>query len=249
MDTTTLSILTFLILAVAVLYSSVGHGGSSGYLAAMALVGVAPSAMKPTALVLNILVATIAIIKYNRARSIDWSTFSPFAIGSVPLAFIGGFLTLPEDVYKPVVAVVLLCAAFGMFRRSRTDRTIRRAQFHMWLAILLGAAIGLLSGLTGVGGGIFISPLLLFLGWADVRNTSGVAAAFIWVNSVAGLAGNLSSVAAIPSFIPLLAATAIIGGWIGAEYGSKRLGHQGIQRALAAVLVIAGMKMMLIRGK
>ncbi len=242
MDFITVASLTLLILAAALLYSSVGHAGASGYLAAMALFGVAPMVMKPTALALNILVAAIAFTMFYRAGCFSWPLFWPFVLGSIPFAFIGGSLTLPGSVYKIVVGLVLLYAAVRLYLTTRQQQfTIRPVPIGA--AVLLGIGIGFLSGLTGVGGGIFLSPLLLFMGWADARNTSGVSAAFILVNSVAGLLGHYSSVAHLPASIPVWAAAAGAGGWVGARYGSRRFSSQAIRRILSAVLIIAGLKM------
>jgi uncharacterized membrane protein YfcA len=236
--------LTVLILAAALLYASVGHAGASGYLAAMALFGVAPDVMKPTALALNILVATIATIKFFRAGCFSWSIFWPFAVASIPFSFIGGGISLPSYLYKPVVGLVLLYAAYRLFRANSTHATTEIKSIPLWSALASGVGIGLLSGLTGTGGGIFLSPLLLFMGWAETRQTSGVSAAFILVNSIAGLLGHLSSVASLPTTIPIWATAAVIGGYVGAEYGSKRLGNITLKRLLAVVLIIAGLKML-----
>jgi uncharacterized membrane protein YfcA len=246
LTTFTVSSLTILILAAALLYSSVGQAGASGYLAAMALLGIAPDVMKPTALVLNILVATIATIKFYRAGCFSWSIFFPFAIASIPFSFIGGSITLPGYLYKPLVGLVLLYAAYRLFRINSTQATSEIKSVPLWLALVSGAGIGLLSGLTGTGGGIFLSPLLLLMGWAEARQTAGVSAAFILVNSLAGLSGNLASTAYLPSAIPIWAVAAIIGGYVGAEYGSKQIGNITLRRLLAVVLVIAGLKMIFI---
>ena len=245
MATSTVISLTILIMAAALLYASVGHAGASGYLAAMALFGIAPAVMKPTALALNILVAAIATVKFYRAGCFSWSIFWPFALTSVPFAFIGGNLSLPGSIYKPIVGAVLLYASYRLFRASQTAIPTTTKPVPFGLALIAGGGIGLLSGLTGVGGGIFLSPLLLFMGWAETRQTSGVAAAFILVNSIAGLLGHLSSVATLPSATPIWAVAAVIGGWVGAEYGSRRLGNVHIRRLLSVVLVIAGVKMIL----
>lgn len=224
------------------LYSSVGHAGASGYLAAMALLGVTPQVMRPTALTLNILVALVATIKFYRAGYFSWSIFWPFALTSIPFAFIGGALTLPTSVYKVIVGLVLVYVAYRLFRAaSATTKLVQPPP--RWAALVLGAGIGLLSGLTGVGGGIFLSPLLLMMGWAETRQTSGIAAVFILVNSIAGLLGQLSSLAAVPSAIPIWAAAVLAGGWVGAEYGSRRLSTVTLRRLLAVVLVIAGVKL------
>lgn len=238
-------ILTALILFAALLYSSVGHAGASGYLAAMALVGVSAAVMKPTALTLNILVAVIATAKYYRVGAFSWHLFWPFALASTPFAYLGGTLTLPGHIYKPLVGTVLIYAAWRSFRTAHQPAQAAAARPPRSMLLLAGAAMGFLSGLTGVGGGIFLSPLLLFFRWAEVKVISGIAAAFILVNSVAGLLGVIASASApaLPSALPYWAVAAVVGGFIGAEYGSKRLGNPTIQKLLAAVLVVAGAKM------
>lgn len=231
-----------LIFLAAVLYSSVGHAGASGYLAAMALFGLAPAVMKPTALTLNILVAVIATTKFYRAGCFSWKLFKPLALASVPFAFIGGAVSLPGYLYKPVVGLVLLYVAY----RLLAGKGIEAEVSHPPLLPLAtsGAGIGLLSGLTGVGGGIFLSPLLLFFGWAETRQASGIAAAFILVNSVAALLGHYSAVSHVPSEVLAWAPAAVLGGWIGAQYGSRRLPAPIILKLLAAVLFVAGLKML-----
>ncbi|HEY9421344.1 MAG TPA: sulfite exporter TauE/SafE family protein [Thermoanaerobaculia bacterium] len=235
--------LAALILIAAVLYSSVGHAGASGYLAVMALWGIAPETMKPTALTLNILVATIGTVKFYRAGHFSWRLFWPFALTSIPCSFLGGGLSLPGHIYRPIVGAVLLFSALRMLKPARAEDQGEPAFPSIWAGLVWGALIGLLSGLTGVGGGIFLSPLLLVMGWAGIRATAGVSALFILVNSVAGLAGHLSSVAHLPANLPLLLAAAGIGGWIGAHYGSRRLPAQKLRWLLAVVLVIAGLKL------
>jgi uncharacterized protein len=227
----------------AALYSSVGHGGASSYLAVMGLFGFAPAVMKPTALALNILVAAVATLKFYRANLFSWRLFRPFALASVPAAFAGGATTLPGRWYKVLVGIVLLYAAVWMFRSAM--RPLRREVRSppLWAAIVGGAAIGFLSGLTGVGGGIFLSPLLLYAGWAETRGASGVAAPFILVNSIAGLLGHISSVAQLPAHLPLWGATVVAGGWIGATYGSGKAPAPVLRQLLSLVLVVAGVKL------
>jgi hypothetical protein len=227
----------------AALYASVGHGGASSYLAVMGLFNFAPSVMKPTALALNILVAAVATLKFYRAGLFSWRLFSPFAMVSIPAAFVGGATTLPGRWYKILVGVVLLYAAVWMFRSSRRPLQSDVRPVPFWGAILAGTAIGYLSGLTGVGGGIFLSPLLLYLGWAETRATSGVAAPFILVNSVAGLLGHLSSIAQLPSNIPIWGVAAVFGGWIGASYGSRKAPLPVLRQLLSLVLIVAGGKL------
>lgn len=250
MNTTEIITLSLLILLAAALYSSVGHAGASGYLAAMALFGLAPAQMKPTALCLNILVASIATYRFYRAGCFSWPLFWPFAVASVPLAFVGGAITLPTAIYKQIVGLTLLYAAFRLFRFTQAKAnnaaaaTTRTAPLS--LAILLGALIGFLSGLTGVGGGIFLSPLLLLTGWADTRRTAGVSAAFILVNSIAGLSGNFTNLQMLPHALPYFALAAVVGGLVGSEFGSRRLANVTIRRLLAVVLVVAGLKMIFV---
>ena len=209
----------------------------------MALFGVTPEVMKPTALVLNILVASIGTYKYVRADAFSWPLFWPFALAAVPLAYLGGTLSLPGHVYKPLVGLVLIYAAWHSFHKARRPWQAQTRPALPWL-LLAGAGLGFLSGLTGVGGGIFLSPLLLMFRWAEARVISGVAAAFILVNSIAGLLGVMQHHPALPEALPAWAMAAVLGGWIGAEYGSRRLGNPVIQRLLAAVLLIAGLKML-----
>lgn len=240
----TLAILAVLVFAGALLYSSVGHAGASGYLAAMALLGVSAAVMKPTALTLNILVATIATVKFYRAGCFSFRLLWPFALTSIPFAFLGGFLTLPGHWYKTLVGIVLLFAAYKLFRIASKAAEQKEAKpMPLWAALLFGAVIGLLAGLTGTGGGIFLSPLLLLMGWAETRQASGVAAAFILANSVSGLLGNVSSIGSLPKSIFVLAPAAVIGGLIGAEFGSKRIASANLRRLLGVVLIVAGLKL------
>ena len=238
-------VIAILFFAGAALYASVGHAGASAYLAVMGLYSFAPSVMKPTALVLNILVAVVATLKFYRAGLFSWRLFWPFAVASIPAAFIGGATTLPTRSYKIVVGVVLLYAAVWMFRSSLKPLQAAAHPPPLWAAIVAGLAIGFLSGLTGVGGGIFLSPLLLYMAWADTRATSGVAAPFILVNSIAGLLGHFSSVAQLPPNIPVWGAAAVLGGWIGATYGSRHAPPPVLRQLLSLVLIVAGVKLIL----
>jgi len=227
----------------AALYSSVGHGGASSYLAVMGLFSLSPDTMKPTALALNILVAAVATIKFYRGGLFKWKLFWPFAAASVPAAFVGGATMLSARAYKILVGVLLLYAAIWLFRSSLRKSTTEPHAPPLWAAIISGLVIGFLSGVTGVGGGIFLSPLLLYMGWSETRATSAVAAPFILVNSIAGLLGHLSSVAQLSPNIPVWGAAVLIGGWIGATYGSKRAPATLLRQLLSLVLIVAGVKL------
>jgi uncharacterized membrane protein YfcA len=239
--------LAILILLLAALYSAVGHAGASGYLAAMALLAVAPDVMKPTALVLNVLVASIATTQFYRRGAFVWRTFWPFAAGSIPLAFVGGAWRLPGNAYKVVVGVILLLSAsLLVVRNLRSAGLATEARRPpVLLGIAFGAGIGLLSGLTGTGGGIFLSPLLLLCRWSEMPKTAGIAAAFILANSLAGLAGNVASVHSLPPDLWLLVLAAGVGGLIGSQLGSKVFPPKVLRYLLAAVLVIAASKLVL----
>lgn len=249
MTITVTLLIAALILIVATLYSTVGHAGASGYLAAMALFGVAPSVMKPTALTLNIVVASVGTVRFLRAGFFSWRTFWPFAAASIPAAFIGGWLTLPASVYKGIVGAVLLFSAVRIFFGAKRADDHETRPPKLAVALSWGAAIGLLSGLTGVGGGIFLSPLLLLMNWAKTKETSGVSVTFILVNSIAGLLGHglfadYAKVSTLPRMALIWGPLALIGGMIGTELGTRRLPIAGIRRWLSVVLVIAGAKLL-----
>jgi uncharacterized protein len=236
-------LLAGLFLVAAILYGMVGHAGASAYLAAMALVGVTPEVMRPTALVLNILVASIVTVRFSRAGFVRPLSALPFLLGSVPAAFVGGMITLPAEVYRPLVGAVLLVAAarFGITAARAGDEFAPRAPWP--LAVPSGAVIGMLAGLTGTGGGIFLTPLLIAAGWAGTRFAAGTSAIFILANSASGLAGNFGAVGFIPPATPLWLAAVAVGGAIGSELGSRRLPAPWMRRGLAVVLLIAGLKL------
>jgi uncharacterized protein len=236
--------LAALVLAVGVLYASVGHAGASGYLAAMALFGVAPALMKPVALTLNLLVAVVATYRFRSAGHFRARLLWPFAVGSVPLAFVGGRLHLDAGQYRVLLGLVLFVAAARMVMRLREPDGGPKPPPPA-LGVALGAAVGFLSGLVGVGGGIFLSPILLLAGWAGTRQTAAVSAPFILVNSAAGLAGTWSATSVPPAAAPVLAAAALCGGLVGAELGSRRLPPRALRSVLAVVLLLAGVKLVM----
>lgn len=244
-------VLGALFFAAAILYSSVGHGGASGYLAAMGLMGVAPPMLRPTALLMNVAVASISLTRFGLAAratgGANWRLFWPFALGSVPMAYLGGRIALPTRIHALVVGLVLLYSAWRLFAETLPARASTprppRALPGLPACIALGAGIGLLSGLTGVGGGVFLSPIIVLMAWATVREAAAPTAAFILVNSIAGLLGVLSRRPELPEALPWWIAAVVAGGLIGSTLGARRFGTATMRRLLAAVLVIAGLKM------
>ena len=229
------------VLAIAFLYSSVGHAGASGYIAVMTLFGLAPEAIKPIALVLNILVASIGTWQFWRAGHFRWQLFWPFAVLAIPAAFLGGYLNLPTPVFKIVVGVVLLFSALRFLFDPREAAATRPP--HRPIALVVGGFLGLLAGLTGTGGGIFLTPLMILRRWAPTKVAAATSVVFILCNSIAGLLGNLSATRSFPTFALVLAAAAVLGGAAGSYLGSQRFSPVLIKRLLAAVLIIAGLKL------
>ncbi len=244
MEPATVLIICILMAAVATLYTSVGHAGASGYLAIMALFAVPAVTMKPTALVLNIVVASIASFRFVRAGQTNLRLVLPLVIGAIPAAFLAGRYQLPGDYYRALVGIILWIAAVRLLWPAAT-RQLADPQPPRWsIAMLTGGTIGFLSGLTGTGGGIFLSPIMLFFGWEGVRKISGVAAVFILCVSISGLAGNLSSVGSLPAELPWFMLAAILGSVIGTQLGVFRLPAPRLLQALGLVLVIAGGKLL-----
>lgn len=241
MDTTTLFLIAAAILVVAFLYSSVGHAGASGYIAVLALAGLAPDVIKPTALTLNILVASIGAWQFWRGGHFRWSLFWPFVVLSAPAAFLGGYLHLPAGLFRPLVGIVLLVSAVRFFWKPGDPAVVQPPGIPLSLGA--GAGIGFLSGLTGTGGGIFLTPVMLLCRWAKTKNVAAISVLFILVNSSTGLAGFLSSGRSVPHVAWGFAVAAIAGGMLGSYLGSHRFVPRTIQLLLAAVLVIAGMKL------
>ncbi|HSU85767.1 MAG TPA: sulfite exporter TauE/SafE family protein [Chthoniobacterales bacterium] len=243
MDATHLAFLLIAIAVVAFLYSSVGHAGASGYIAVMTLFGIAAATIRPTALILNILVATIGSLQFWRAGHFRWRLFWPFALLSVPAAYLGGYLQLPVRLLRILIGLVLLFSAVRLFFRRGDPAEVESASPAA--AISLGGMIGLLSGLTGTGGGIFLTPALLFFRWARIREAAAVSALFILVNSIAGLVGYFTANRFLPSLGLILAGAAVIGGALGSHFGSRRFPPRTISLVLAIVLIIAAAKLIL----
>jgi len=230
------------VFAVAVLYSSVGHGGASGYLAVLSLMGIVGAAASSSALALNILVAGISWIAFWRAGHFSWKLLAPLAIASIPAAAVGGWLTISEPLFKALLAFALACAAVRMFLPDLKADALRPPRVVVLAPA--GAAIGMLSGIVGVGGGIFLSPLMMTCRWADAKRTAAVSAGFIVVNSVAGLGGRFArgSLELLPYAWPLAAAFA--GGLLGSWLGSRKLGTRWLRALLGVVLLIAAAKLL-----
>jgi len=227
----------------AILYSSVGHGGASGYLAAMALFGLEPSIMKPAVLTMNIFVTVLVLYRTYYVCRFNWRLFIPIISVSVPMAFLGGAYTIQSSAYRVVVGLLLILAVWRMFWRAAD--VVALEQPRLWVTIPVGGILGFVSGLTGVGGGIFLSPLLLLFRWTDMRGSVPIAAAFILFNSVAGLSGYLSAGGSWPSNMPLLIGVAVTGAIIGTELAANRLAPMGLRHMLGLVLVVAGVKMIM----
>lgn len=226
----------------AALYTSVGHAGASAYIALMALFGITPAVMRPTALALNILVSAFTAFRFVNARLFRWRVLWPFAVGAIPFAFVGGSVALPGAYYRPLVGAVLLFSGVRLLWPRELKSNLDPHDPPVWVGILCGVGIGFLSGLTGTGGGIFLSPLLLFLGWSDTRTASGVAAVFILCNSIAGLLGNVAIVKGLPSDLWIYAIAVALGAILGTTLGITWPASM-ILKALGVVLVIAGLKL------
>ena len=241
-------LLAALFFVVAIIYSSVGHAGASGYIAAMALLGFAPEQVRPTALALNLLVGGIGLYRWWRGGHVRWRNVLPFVIASAPAAFLSAQIKLPRESYALLLGLVLLVAAVGVFRHaSRAEaEDAQSAGSHVpWLpALLVGAGIGVLSGLTGTGGAIFLTPLLLFARWMPTREASGTSVAFVWINSLTGLAGLLHSGQSLPTQLPMWLGVVAVGALIGTQMGLQWLPVRGLRRMLGVVLLIAAGKLL-----
>ena len=231
----------------AILYTSVGHAGSSVYIAIMSLFGVPAQVIKPTALVLNIIVSSYTSFRYIRAKLFDLKLYVPLAVGAIPMSFLGGSIDLPSEIYKPIVGAILFFAGIMFLFQLNPQGEKEPKHPHVAISVLTGAVIGLLSGLTGTGGGIFLSPLIIFFAWTTVKGASGTAALFILTNSVFGLLGYVSSVSSVtelPDALLLYAIAVVAGALIGTRLGIKQFSNGMVKRALGAVLLIAGTKLM-----
>jgi uncharacterized membrane protein YfcA len=224
----------------AFLYASVGHGGASGYLAVMALFAIAPPVMKQTALLLNLGVSLMSFIAFYRQGYFKWNLFWPFALGSIPLAFIGARIPLTDSTYKQILGACLFLAVIRMVVVLKEDSP---KKLHLGVGILTGSAIGVLSGMIGIGGGIILSPLLLLFRWASLKEAAAVSALFIFVNSVSGLAGLKTWIPLDQSQMIYWLGASLLGGFLGATWGAAIASNTKVKWILALVLVIASLKL------
>jgi len=227
----------------AFLFALAGHTGASAYLAIFGLAGMTTDVIKPTVLSLNVFVASVAMYKFARAGHFSWRLIWPFIVTSIPFSFLGGLITLPTPVYRILVAVVLIYASFRMLFDVPAKKETPQEFPPIWLSLLLGAGIGFTAGLIGMGGGILLSPLLLLTNWAGPQLTAGTIAVFVLVNSISGLLGHWSVSMHLPPQLPIWGAVALVGGWIGAEIGSRRLSANFLRRMLGLILLGSGLRM------
>ncbi|MAY22019.1 MAG: hypothetical protein CMC74_04505 [Flavobacteriaceae bacterium] len=243
LETGTLLIFLGVLPIVSFLYASVGHGGASGYLALMALFAFPNDMMKQTALLLNLFVAGISFYYYYKAGHFKLSLFVPFAIGSIPAAFLGGTLSLEPSLYKKVLGVLLLFAIARMLWKGEVkDAEVKKVKIYQGL--LVGVAVGFFSGLIGIGGGIILTPLILLLHWGNMKEAAAVSALFIWVNSASGLLGQFSTGVTLEPFAAVMVLVAVVGGMAGSYLGSKKWTPQFLEYFLALVLTTASLKLL-----
>lgn len=240
-------IFLLLLPTVSFFYASVGHGGASGYLALMALFSFSPEVMKPTALLLNLFVAAVAFYFYYKEGYFNKKLFFYFAISSIPASFIGGMITIETNLYKKILAILLFLVvikmiqgiSFGKLRKKNTELK----KIKIITALIVGAFIGFFSGLIGIGGGVILTPIILLLNWGKIKEAAAVSALFIWVNSASGLAGQFTNGLILEKETFILVSFALLGGFLGAFYGSKKLNNIRLKFILALVLVVASVKL------
>jgi uncharacterized membrane protein YfcA len=230
---------------VAFLYASVGHGGASGYLALMAIYGLAPEVMKPTALLLNLFVSLTGFIQFYRGNYFKKQIFFPLALASIPMSFVGGMILVDENIYKRILGVLLLFPIVRLLFFRNTDVKDMRSP-NLYISLALGGSIGLLSGMIGIGGGIILSPALLLLKWTDQKQTAAISALFIFVNSIAGLAGQYTKGIHFNTGMLWYVAIAFAGGLCGAYFGALKFNQNILKNMLAFVLCLAAYKLLVV---
>lgn len=230
--------------AVAVLYGAVGHGGASGYLAVMTLLSFPPATLRPTALVLNLFVSLVGTVCFFRSGSLRGRMLLPLVAGSIPAAAWGGTRVLSDAWFHGLLALALGFAALRLFWPLR-DESVTRPVSRVTLAGL-GAGIGVLSGLVGVGGGIFLTPILILFRWTDARTAAALSAPFIFVNSAAGLLGQMKGPVIFAPGLGFMVPAVLAGGCLGATWGSGRAKLPQLRAALAVVLIVACTKLVFV---
>ncbi|MES2830028.1 MAG: sulfite exporter TauE/SafE family protein [Bacteroidota bacterium] len=233
----------FLLFVVAFLYASVGHGGASGYLALMAIFAVSPAVMKPTALLLNLFVSSTSFLQFYRGGHFKWKLLWPFALASIPLSFVGGLIAIENSLYKKILGILLLIPVTRFFFFQNTNSKDFKPS-NLPLSLVVGGIIGLLSGMIGIGGGIILSPVILLLKWADQKQTAAVSAAFIFVNSMAGLGGQLIKGFEFNIHMLGYVIVAFAGGICGAYFGALKFRQTVLKNILASVLALAAYKLL-----
>lgn len=231
---------------IAFLYAGVGHGGASGYLALMSLFSMAPETMKPTALLLNLFVAGTSFFFYYKEGYFNKKLFLYFAISSIPMAYLGGLITVDASIYKIILGILLIFAILKMLDVFGKETEVIR-EVKLWQGLLVGGVIGFFSGLIGIGGGIILSPVILLLHWGKMKEAAAVSALFIWVNSAAGLAGQFTNGIVLNKQSILMVALAVIGGFLGSYYGSKKMSNKNVRYMLTVVLIAASVKLIFIQ--
>jgi uncharacterized membrane protein YfcA len=229
--------------AVSLLYATVGQAGGTAFLAVMAFASFAPNEMRPTALLLNVVAAAYSTWVFNRGSLVDWEKLRPLLVSSLPTALAGGFIVLDEKIYNIVTGVVLLIAAAILLARRKDGLHDRITP--LWGAISVGAIVGLISGLTGVGGGVFLAPVLITLQWASPKQTSALSAPFILANSIVGLAGAMFAGQMPAQNTWMFALAALVGAMIGTLIGLKWLSQTTTRYVLAAVLGSGGIQLLI----
>jgi len=243
LSTTTIIIISISVFVAALLFAIAGHTGASAYLAIFGLLDMTPGEIKPTVLALNVVVGIVAVYKFSRAGHFSWRLIWPFILTSIPFSFLGGLITLPTPIYRILVGVVLVYASLRMLFDTPKKNSSQADFPPIWLALSLGAGIGFTGGLIGIGGGILLSPILLLTNWAGPQLTAGTIAVFVLVNSISALFGHWSASMHLPSQLPLWGVVALVGGWIGAEIGSRRLSANFLRRMLGLILLTSGLRM------
>lgn len=232
---------------IAALYAAVGQAGASGYIAAMAFTDLAPMAMKVTALGLNLIVAGIGTALFLRAGRLSLRNVYPFAVLGFPFSVLGGMVPLPGAIYFPVVGLVLLVSGLQMARRVWQRRTEMRVTCRppFWGALATGAVIGFVSGTTGTGGGVFLAPVILTMGWANARQTAATTAVYNLMNSAAALLGARAFWGDLPAALPIWGFAVALGGTLGAVLGSRFLSESWLRGILALLLAVSGLKLLI----